>query len=75
MGKGGGKGDEGSEVYSWGQGVLGQLGHGDEKTQRQPRLVVAFREFCLGGPTGRGVGMGWSPRRWRRAEAFAGGSR
>jgi len=38
------KGD-GSEVYSWGQGVLGQLGHGDEKTQRQPRLVVAFLGF------------------------------
>eukprot|EP00961_Rhodomonas_salina_P255249 3449690-Rhodomonas_salina.1 len=36
------KGSEGSEVYSWGQGVLGQLGHGDEKTQRQPRLIVAF---------------------------------
>jgi RCC1 and BTB domain-containing protein len=39
-----GKGD-GSEVYSWGQGVLGQLGHGDEKTQRQPRLIVAFLGF------------------------------
>ena len=34
--------DSGSEVYSWGQGVLGQLGHSDEKTQRQPRLVVPF---------------------------------
>jgi RCC1 and BTB domain-containing protein len=36
---------DGGEVYSWGQGVLGQLGHGDEKTQRQPRLVVAFLGF------------------------------
>jgi RCC1 and BTB domain-containing protein len=34
--------ESGSEVFSWGQGVLGQLGHSDEKTQRQPRLVVPF---------------------------------
>ncbi len=34
--------ESGSEVYTWGQGVLGQLGHSDEKTQRQPRLVVPF---------------------------------
>jgi alpha-tubulin suppressor-like RCC1 family protein len=39
------KNSDGSEVYTWGQGVLGQLGHGDEKTQRQPRLVVAFLGF------------------------------
>jgi hypothetical protein len=34
--------EQGTELYTWGQGVLGQLGHGDEKPQNQPRLIVSF---------------------------------
>ena len=34
--------EQGTELFTWGQGVLGQLGHGDEKPQNQPRLIVSF---------------------------------
>lgn len=34
--------DAASEVYSWGQGLMGQLGHADEVSHKLPRLVVSF---------------------------------
>lgn len=31
-----------SDVYAWGQGVNGRLGHGDEKDQLQPKVIEAL---------------------------------
>ena len=31
-----------AEIWSWGSGSSGQLGHGDEKDERSPRLVSDF---------------------------------
>ena len=33
---------ETGEVYTWGKGAEGRLGHGDEDDQFQPRLVTAL---------------------------------
>lgn len=31
-----------NDVYSWGQGVNGRLGHGDENDQRIPKVIEAL---------------------------------
>lgn len=36
-----GAGGSDTEVYSWGQGGLGQLGHSDDTTYKAPRVLVA----------------------------------
>ncbi|XP_063677273.1 E3 ubiquitin-protein ligase HERC2-like isoform X2 [Bolinopsis microptera] len=33
------------ELYSWGLGTYGRLGHGDTKTYHKPKLVSAFRGY------------------------------
>jgi alpha-tubulin suppressor-like RCC1 family protein len=33
---------EGGEVWTWGEGSGGKLGHGDQKEQREPMLVAGI---------------------------------
>ncbi|KAL6973360.1 protein-tyrosine sulfotransferase [Sarracenia purpurea var. burkii] len=33
-----------SEVYTWGKGANGQLGHGDNKDRKSPTLILALRD-------------------------------
>ena len=34
--------EQGTELYTWGQGMFSQLGHGDQEPQNQPRSIVSF---------------------------------
>lgn len=45
--------DTEGKLYSWGDGNYGKLGHGDNTTQKVPKLVSA-----LSGKVGMGVGLG-----------------
>lgn len=36
--------DDHGRVYSWGLGLLGRLGHGNQETQLEPRLIRTFAE-------------------------------
>mmetsp|Transcript_11313 Transcript_11313/g.34971 ORF Transcript_11313/g.34971 Transcript_11313/m.34971 type:complete len:940 (+) Transcript_11313:1-2820(+) len=40
--------DQDSRVWSWGQGMWGKLGHGDQRSMYEPKLVHALRyHVCL----------------------------
>lgn len=34
-------------VYSWGRGLYGRLGHGDERDVETPRCIEAFRDIPI----------------------------
>mmetsp|Transcript_1612 Transcript_1612/g.5031 ORF Transcript_1612/g.5031 Transcript_1612/m.5031 type:complete len:454 (-) Transcript_1612:444-1805(-) len=36
------------EVYTWGSGAFGRLGHGDEENQVEPRLIEYFKNPTVG---------------------------
>ncbi len=40
---------EGGQVYSWGNGSFNQLGHGDKKDQKEPRLVNGLKDVVIVG--------------------------
>ena len=35
------------ELYTWGKGRYGRLGHGDSDDQMKPKLVKALAGLCL----------------------------
>lgn len=37
---------ENGEVYTWGEGGGGRLGHGDQKEQKEPTLVTGKIYYC-----------------------------
>jgi len=39
--------DIASQVYSWGNGQGGRLGHGDETGQNMPKLIEAFKDMRI----------------------------
>jgi alpha-tubulin suppressor-like RCC1 family protein len=44
---------EGGELFSWGSGVLGRLGHGDARDQPLPKHVEALRDIRMSGAAAR----------------------
>lgn len=47
---------ESGEVWSWGNGDGGRLGHGDELSLKEPRLVETLRGACVGKQAAAGFG-------------------
>lgn len=48
------------ELYTWGLGEYGRLGHGDNATQLKPKMVITRAHSARGQGAARRVAGGWA---------------
>lgn len=51
------------ELYTWGLGEYGRLGHGDNATQLKPKMVITRTHGARGQGAARRVSRGWASAR------------